>query len=134
MIGNTISKLPLNCGISRLIQQSIVKIPIRHGYQLRGKPFGVAKSLQERLQCKYSYFEVMLHKIFFHFIENNLIFFELGEEEKLKKFEEEKKPVEIGFPAVRLSRSEENKLRFELRQQLRDTPELEKKARKLECM
>lgn len=72
MIGNTISKLPLNCGITKLIQQSIVKIPIRHGYRLRGKPFGVANSLEERLKCKYSYFEVMLHN-FFHSIKSNLI-------------------------------------------------------------
>lgn len=56
------------------------------------------------------------------------------EEKKRKKFEEEKRPVEIGFPAVRLSRSEENKLRFELRSKLKENPEFERKARKLDCM
>lgn len=56
-----------------------------------------------------------------------------GEGEKRKQFEAEKKAVDIGFPAVRLSRAEETKLKSEHRQQLRKNTEIEKLSRHLKC-
>lgn len=55
------------------------------------------------------------------------------EEEKLKKFEEEKKTVDIGFPPARMSRSEETKLKLEHRQNLKKNSEFEKLSRYLKC-
>lgn len=57
----------------------------------------------------------------------------LGEEDKRSMFEEEKKPVDIGFPAARLSRSAETKLKMEQRQHLKKNPEIEKLSRHLQC-
>lgn len=57
----------------------------------------------------------------------------LDEAEKQKKFEKEKKPVDIGFPAVRLSRSEETKLKLEHRQYLKNNSEIERLSRHLKC-
>lgn len=53
--------------------------------------------------------------------------------DKRKRFQDEKKAVDIGFPAARMSRAEETKLRMEYRQQLKDQPEIEKLSRSLQC-
>lgn len=57
----------------------------------------------------------------------------LDDNDKKKEFEEEKKPVDIGFPTNRLSRSVETKLRLEHREKLKKDSEMEKKARLLKC-
>lgn len=56
-----------------------------------------------------------------------------GEENKKKEFEDEKRPVDIGFPAARLNRSEETKLRLQYNNQIKNNPEIEKLARHLKC-
>lgn len=56
-----------------------------------------------------------------------------GEENRKKEFEDEKKPVDIGFPAARLSRTDETKLRIQHKSQLRTNAEIEKLARHLKC-
>lgn len=55
------------------------------------------------------------------------------EEERRKQFAVEKKPVDIGYPAARLSRSEETKLKTEHRKNLRNNPEIERLSRHLKC-
>lgn len=57
----------------------------------------------------------------------------LGEADKKKQFEAEKKSVDIGFPAMRLSRSEETQMRIEYRSRLKNNPQLEKLSRNLQC-
>lgn len=57
----------------------------------------------------------------------------LDEADKLKTFESEKKPVDIGFPAMRLTRSEETKMKAEHRAKLKNNPQIEKLARNLQC-
>lgn len=54
-------------------------------------------------------------------------------EKKRQLFEAEKKAIDIGFPAARLSRSEETKLRSEYRQYLKKNSEIEKNSRHLKC-
>lgn len=63
----------------------------------------------------------------------NFSFHRTDEAERDAKFVEEKKLVDIGFPAARLSRQEETKLRIELQKQLKKNPEIEKLARHLKC-
>lgn len=57
----------------------------------------------------------------------------LGERKKKQKFVEETKAVDIGFPANRMPRSEESKLRSEHRRKIKSDPEIEKLSRKLQC-
>lgn len=57
----------------------------------------------------------------------------LGENRKRQKFAEEKKSVDIGFPAHRMLKSEETKLKAEHRRQIKSNPEIEKQSRKLQC-
>lgn len=57
----------------------------------------------------------------------------LGEKKKRQRFVEEKKSVDIGFPAHRMLRSEETKLKAEHRQKIKLDPEIEKQSRKLQC-
>lgn len=59
------------------------------------------------------------------------IFAATGEAERIREYEEEKKLVDIGFPAARLSRQEETKLRIEYQKQVKHNPEIEKLARHL---
>lgn len=56
MFGNAIAKLPHNYGILRTLCPAVTAV--RHGHRIRGKPFGVAKSLEQRIECKLP-FEVM---------------------------------------------------------------------------
>lgn len=56
-----------------------------------------------------------------------------GEEKQRSEFVEEKKNVDIGFPAHRLTRSQETELRIAHHKHLKQHPELEIKARKLQC-
>lgn len=65
----------------------------------------------------------------------HLLLFDIvaGEENRRKEFETERKPVDIGFPAARLSRSEETKLRIQQQKQIKTNPEIEKLARHLKC-
>lgn len=60
-------------------------------------------------------------------------FFFLGEANRKKQFEVEKKLVDIGFPAARKSRTEETKLRMQLQKEIKENPEIEKLARHLKC-
>lgn len=53
------------------------------------------------------------------------------EAEKVNRLKNEKKAVDIGFPAARLSRSEETKLRIEQQKKLKNNPEIEKLSRHL---
>lgn len=50
MFGNAIAKCPHTYGIIKKLCP--VAISIRHGHRLRGKPHGVAKTIEERLACK----------------------------------------------------------------------------------
>lgn len=59
MFGNAIVKLPQNYGILKTICPAITAV--RHGHRLRGKPFGVAKTIERRLQCELKCFEVMFN-------------------------------------------------------------------------
>ena len=56
-----------------------------------------------------------------------------GEEQRRSEFVEEKKNVDIGFPAHRLTRSQETELRIAHHKHLKQHPELEIKSRKLQC-
>lgn len=68
---------------------------------------------------------------------NGMVFFffwlDPGEEQRKSKFVEEKKNVDIGFPAHRISRSQETDLRLAHHKHLKEHPELEVKSRKLQC-
>lgn len=55
-----------------------------------------------------------------------------GEKERKQKFVEEKKLVDIGFPAHRISRAEETKLKAEHRRKIKSDPDIERRSRKLE--
>lgn len=57
----------------------------------------------------------------------------LGEKKNKERFVEEKKLVDIGFPAHRMLRSEETRLKAEHRRKIKCNPEIEKKSRKLQC-
>lgn len=56
-----------------------------------------------------------------------------GEANREKEFEEEKRAIDIGFPAARLSRTDETKLRMQYQNQIKNNPEIEKLARHLKC-
>lgn len=56
-----------------------------------------------------------------------------GEANRKKEFEEEKRAIDIGFPAARLSRTDETKLRMQYQNQIKNNPEIEKLARHLKC-
>lgn len=66
-------------------------------------------------------------------IDFGIYFHPTGEADHQKKFEEEKKLVDIGFPAARLTRQQETKLRMEFQKQIKNNPEIEKLARHLKC-
>lgn len=51
MFGRVIAKLPPNAGVLKTICPSVVAI--RHGHHMRGKPVGVAKTIEQRLKCKF---------------------------------------------------------------------------------
>lgn len=51
MLGKAALKLPLNCGLLKLINPLTATTAIRHGHRLRGKPVGVAKTIEQRLEC-----------------------------------------------------------------------------------
>lgn len=55
MFGHVIAKLPPN-NVLRAICPAITAV--RHGHLIRGKPIGVAKNLEQRLECKLDWFEV----------------------------------------------------------------------------
>lgn len=150
MFGNAIAKLPRNYGILKNLCPAAVAT--QRGYRLRGKPPLVAKTIEQRLQCKYYYYlrlcfwfiiyylKFSMKKLFkiqskFNDINpkcnGNFLF--PDEAEKLKRFEDEKKAVDIGFPAARLSRAQETKLKMEHQKQLKNNPEIERLSRHLKC-
>lgn len=51
MFGRVIAKLPPNNGVLKTICPTVTAI--RHGHRVRGKPFGIARNLVQRLECKY---------------------------------------------------------------------------------
>lgn len=83
----------------------------RFGHTLRGKPPGVARSLEKRLKGKISQFS-------YKFLINYLTIFLLDENpidaEIFRK-------IDIGFPMLRASRSEQIKERLELRRSIRNS-------------
>lgn len=50
MFGHAIAKLPPNNGVLKAICPAITAV--RHGHRIRGKPLGVAKNIEQRLECK----------------------------------------------------------------------------------
>lgn len=50
MFTNAITKLPHNYGILKTLCPAAVSI--RHGHHIRGKPHGIAKTIEQRLECK----------------------------------------------------------------------------------
>lgn len=58
MFGIAIAKLPNNYGIFEALRPVVTAV--RHGHRMRGKPPGVAKTIEQRLECKLSLVEVML--------------------------------------------------------------------------
>lgn len=50
MFTNAIAKLPNNYGILKTLCPAAVNI--RHGHRIRGKPHGIAKTIEQRLECK----------------------------------------------------------------------------------
>lgn len=52
MFGSVIAKLPPNAGVLKTICPAITTV--RHGHRIRGKPVGVAKTIEQRLKCKCS--------------------------------------------------------------------------------
>lgn len=52
MFGRVIAKLPPNSGVLKTICPTVTAI--RHRTRLRGKPVGVAKTIEQRLECKLS--------------------------------------------------------------------------------
>lgn len=50
MFPNAVAKLPLNYGILKTLCP--VAISVRHGHRIRGKPHGIAKTIEQRLECK----------------------------------------------------------------------------------
>lgn len=129
MFRKAIINLPQKCGFLKSIHPAATTIAVRHGHRLRGKPVGVAKSIEERIQCKRYSIEVMLKTI--KKIGKLILF--VAENEKVQQFVEEKKMVDIGFPAHRLSRAEETKLKMNYRQKIKENPNIERQSRKLEC-
>lgn len=61
-----------------------------------------------------------------------LLNFVESKEEK-QKFVAEKKLVNIGFPAARMSKSEETKEKIEHRKRQKSDPEFERLSRRTEC-
>lgn len=57
MFGRVIAKLPPNNGVLKLVCPSVTAV--RHGHHIHGKPIGVAKNIQERLECKLSFASVL---------------------------------------------------------------------------
>lgn len=58
MFGIVIAKLPNNYGMLNALRPVVTAV--RHGHRMRGKPPGVAKTIEQRLECKLSSFEVIL--------------------------------------------------------------------------
>lgn len=149
MFGNAIAKLPCNYGILKTLCPLVAAV--RHGHRIRGKRFGIAKTIEQRLKCKlpfevmfflniWSYFSLNKIRNFVSFLIFELLemkdeFFDhfVDEEEKKKQFEEEKKAVDIGFPAARITRAEAANLKSEHRKMLQSNPEIEKLSRHLKC-
>lgn len=50
MLGHAISKLPHNYGMLRSLCPAAMSV--RHGHHIRGKPHGIAKTIEQRLACK----------------------------------------------------------------------------------
>lgn len=53
MFGRVIAKLPPNNGVLKTIRPSVTAV--RHGHHIHGKPVGVAKTIEQRLECKLSH-------------------------------------------------------------------------------
>lgn len=52
MLGKAVSKIPHNYGLLKLTNPLTAITAIRHGHRLRGKPVGVAKTIEQRLECE----------------------------------------------------------------------------------
>lgn len=50
MIGNAVLKLPFSSSLLRIISPAATNIAVRHGHRIRGKPPGVARTIEQRLQ------------------------------------------------------------------------------------
>lgn len=50
MFGRVIAKLPPSNGVLKTICPSVTAI--RHAHTIRGKPVGIAKNIEDRLECK----------------------------------------------------------------------------------
>lgn len=134
MLQSPVLKLPLACNLLRIVCPAATNINIRHGHQLRGKPPGVARTIEQRLQGNFTHLRLCRTKysgqIWWNFLS---VFRQIAIKEGEATFVEEKKPVNIGFPPFRLGRSEETKQKIEHRRRQKSDTEFERLARRKEC-
>lgn len=95
---------------------------IRWGHHLRGKPPGIAKTLEQKMQG-------FLFKYFYNSSEHTLVFIsEWAYQDPSLHFK-----VDIGLPPPQISKSLERKERMKILKPLRSDPNLEKLSRNKQC-
>lgn len=61
MFGNVIANLSRQYAILKTVCPALRTV--RQGHRIRGKPPGIAKTIEQRLQCKLHSFEVMFNPL-----------------------------------------------------------------------